>query len=47
MTDGWQAASAQPEASETFVSHFYGQMPFVMECGDLVAERWTLEAQKS
>ena len=35
--------STEPEASETFVSHFYGRMPFVLDCGDLVAHRWTLE----
>ncbi|CAJ1344953.1 unnamed protein product [Effrenium voratum] len=34
-------------ASETFVSHFYGRLPFVLECGELVAKRWTLEDQLS
>ena len=31
------------KVSETFLSHFYGQMPFVMECDDLISHQWTLE----
>ena len=40
--DSWECLG-RCQASETFVSHFYGRMPFVLECGELVAGRWTLE----
>ncbi|CAK9086968.1 unnamed protein product [Durusdinium trenchii] len=43
--EGLQAVFSALAASETFVSHFYGRMPFVLDCGDLVAHRWTLEDQ--
>ena len=27
------------------MSHFYGQMPFVLECGDLISQQWSLKEQ--
>ncbi|CAE7538525.1 unnamed protein product [Symbiodinium sp. CCMP2592] len=32
-------------ASDTFLSTFYGRMPFVIGCADAVSETWTLEDQ--
>ena len=43
--DGLQLIFTALAASETFVSHFYGRMPFVLECGELVSGCWTLEEQ--
>ncbi|CAE7346667.1 unnamed protein product [Symbiodinium natans] len=41
---GLQATFSALAASDTFVSVFYGRMPFVLECGD-AAQSWTLEDQ--